>query len=139
MAQQKAPHARGAIVEETGVLRYAAVTGAIAATGQLVSFCNPIKIKTSENKKAGLPNIVGYFGNPAVSVRPVGFPSHSRDWFSIVVYHPNFFLHGNHFLEYLSKSFQRHRPCSSPKATRTGFLGERWRDGGNEGNAASKA
>jgi hypothetical protein len=91
MAQQKAPNARGAFVEECGVPRYAAVTRAIAATGQLVSFCDAIKIVTSENKKAGLPNIVGYFGNPAVSVRPVGFPPHSREWFSIVVYRPNFF------------------------------------------------
>ena len=27
-----------------------------------------------------------YFGNPAVSVRPMGFPSHPRGWFSIIVY-----------------------------------------------------
>jgi hypothetical protein len=27
-----------------------------------------------------------YFGDPAVSVRPLGFPSHPRGWFSIVVY-----------------------------------------------------
>jgi len=27
-----------------------------------------------------------YFGDPAVSVRPLGFPSHPHGWFSIVVY-----------------------------------------------------
>lgn len=27
-----------------------------------------------------------HFGIPAVCVRPVGFPSHSREWFSFVVY-----------------------------------------------------
>ena len=30
--------------------------------------------------------MLGYFGDPAVSMRdPVGFPSHSREWFSIIV------------------------------------------------------
>ncbi len=27
-----------------------------------------------------------YFGNPAISVRPVGFPPHSSEWLSIIVY-----------------------------------------------------
>jgi hypothetical protein len=39
-----------------------------------------------DTEKPG-PNFVWYFGNPAVSVRPVGFPPHSREWFSIIVYH----------------------------------------------------
>ena len=34
-----------------------------------------------------------YFGDPAISWRPVGFPSHPRGWFSIVV-HPLFFVTG---------------------------------------------
>jgi hypothetical protein len=44
MAKQKAPNARRKIVEEWGVLRYAAVTRGLAATLQLVSFCDAIKM-----------------------------------------------------------------------------------------------
>jgi hypothetical protein len=29
-----------------------------------------------------------YFGGPAVSGRPLGFPSHPCGWFSIIVYLP---------------------------------------------------
>jgi hypothetical protein len=39
--------------------------------------------KTKPDRKISLR----YFGNPAVSGRPFGFPSHSREWFSIIDYH----------------------------------------------------
>jgi hypothetical protein len=38
-------------------------------------------------KKPGRNIVLRYFGDPAVSVRPLGFPSHPCEWFSIVV-HP---------------------------------------------------
>jgi hypothetical protein len=62
MAKQKAPNARRAIVEERGVLRYAAVTRAIAATQQLVSFCDAIKFGYGGEECIGQdnePNEVG--------------------------------------------------------------------------------
>ncbi len=37
------------------------------------------------NKKAGAWNVCEHFGDPAVSMRPLGFPSHPREWFSIIV------------------------------------------------------
>ena len=37
-------------------------------------------------KKPGLNIWFRYFGDPAVSVRPLGFPSHPCGWFSIIVY-----------------------------------------------------
>jgi hypothetical protein len=43
MAKQKAPNARRAIVEQWGVLTYVEAARAIAATQQLVSFCDAIK------------------------------------------------------------------------------------------------
>jgi hypothetical protein len=44
-----------------------------------------------------------YFGDPAVSQRPVGFPSHSCEWFSIVVYLWLF----NFWIQYLSHTRKR--------------------------------
>jgi hypothetical protein len=41
----------------------------------------------SWHEKSRDRNPFWHFGNPAVSVRPVGFPSHPRGWFSIIVYH----------------------------------------------------
>ena len=39
-----------------------------------------------DHKKSRVANIWRYFGDPAVSGRPVGFPPHPRGWFSIIVY-----------------------------------------------------
>jgi hypothetical protein len=39
-----------------------------------------------DKKNRDLVSSERYFGDPAVSVRPLGFPSHPRGWFSIFVY-----------------------------------------------------
>jgi len=38
-----------------------------------------------EYKKSRVTEILRYFGNPAVCMRPLGFPPHSREWFSSIV------------------------------------------------------
>jgi hypothetical protein len=52
-AKQKAPIARRAIGEEYNVLRYTTMTRAIAATRQLMSFCDAIKITALEKERGG--------------------------------------------------------------------------------------
>ena len=71
----------------------ATVTAATAANEKRTAFIDDFIISplsvvapvwTLENRD--LVSSDRYFGDPAVSVRPLGFPSHPHGWFSIVVY-----------------------------------------------------